>query len=58
MQPEPGHFFTVVQIFLNAIAILGGILGEQSLTPYFAKLLHSLFGEASQIDTLSFINRT
>lgn len=56
LQQEPGHFFTVVQIALNAIAILGGILGEQSLTPYFAKLFQSLFGEASWIDTLSFLS--
>ncbi len=56
LQQEPGHFFTVVQIALNAIAILGGILGEQSLTPYFAKLFHSLFGEAVWIDTLSFLS--
>jgi CBS domain containing-hemolysin-like protein len=55
LQQEPGHFFTVVQIALNAIAILGGILGEQAFTPYFAKVLHSLFGESSWIDTASFL---
>nr|WP_315476787.1 CNNM domain-containing protein [uncultured Undibacterium sp.] len=26
-QQEPGHFFTVVQIALNAVSILGGIWG-------------------------------
>ena len=33
LQQAPGHFFTVVQIGLNGVAILGGILGEQALTP-------------------------
>lgn len=54
LQQEPGNFFTVVQIALNAIAILGGILGEQALTPYFAKLFTHAFGLQSWIETLSF----
>ena len=28
MQDQPGEYFTVVQIGLNAVAILGGIIGE------------------------------
>ncbi|WMN59456.1 hemolysin family protein [Pseudoalteromonas xiamenensis] len=32
LQENPGAFFAMVQIALNAIAILGGILGEQALT--------------------------
>ncbi len=39
IQEQPGHYFTVVQIALNAIAILGGIVGEGTLTPYFADVL-------------------
>lgn len=39
LQEHPGNFFTVVQIGLNAVAILGGILGESAFTPYFAALL-------------------
>lgn len=31
LQEQPGHFFTVVQIGLNAVAILGGIIGESAL---------------------------
>src|SRR5690606_10659477 len=27
-QANPGHYFTVVQIGMNALAILGGIVGE------------------------------
>ncbi|CCQ09661.1 Putative membrane protein [Pseudoalteromonas luteoviolacea B = ATCC 29581] len=32
LQDNPGAFFAMIQIALNAIAILGGILGEQALT--------------------------
>ena len=28
LQQQPGNFFTVIQVALNAIAIMGGILGE------------------------------
>ena len=38
VQEQPGHYFTVVQIGLNAVAILGGVVGEGSLSPYFAEL--------------------
>lgn len=39
MQDDPGPYFTVVQIGLNAVAILGGIVGDSLLSPYFAALL-------------------
>ena len=35
IQEQPGHYFTIVQIGQNAIAILGGIVGEGALSPYF-----------------------
>jgi len=35
VQQHPGHYFTVVQIGINAVAILGGIVGEGALTPYY-----------------------
>ncbi|MEJ8813798.1 hemolysin family protein [Variovorax ureilyticus] len=38
IQEQPGHYFTVVQIGLNAVAILGGVVGEGSLSPYFQEL--------------------
>ncbi|MGA0570140.1 hemolysin family protein [Variovorax sp. VNK109] len=38
IQEQPGHYFTIVQIGLNAIAILGGIVGEGALSPYFNAL--------------------
>lgn len=34
LQDQPGHYFTVVQIGLNAVAILGGAVGESSVTPW------------------------
>lgn len=37
-QEQPGHYFTVVQIGLNAVAILGGIVGEGALSPHFSGL--------------------
>ncbi|SFK11746.1 Hemolysin, contains CBS domains [Nitrosomonas aestuarii] len=38
LQSHPGNFFTVVQIGLNAVAIMGGIVGESAFTPYFQML--------------------
>lgn len=34
LQAQPGNFFTVVQIGLNAVAIMGGIVGESAFTPH------------------------
>lgn len=39
MQENPGTFFTVVQIGLNAVAILGGIVGDAAFSPVFNSLL-------------------
>jgi CBS domain containing-hemolysin-like protein len=38
VQEQPGNYFTVVQIALNAIAILGGVVGEGAFSPYFSRL--------------------
>ncbi|WP_439214076.1 hemolysin family protein [Duffyella gerundensis] len=38
MQETPGMFFTVVQIGLNAVAILGGIVGDAAFSPAFYSL--------------------
>lgn len=46
LQEHPGNFFTVVQIGLNAVAILGGILGESAFTPYFSALLGLISNES------------
>ncbi|WP_268648275.1 CNNM domain-containing protein, partial [Escherichia coli] len=38
LQETPGIFFTVVQIGLNAVAILGGIVGDAAFSPTFKVL--------------------
>lgn len=35
VQQQPGDYFTVVQIGVNTVAILAGIVGEGALTPHF-----------------------
>ncbi|WP_312060031.1 hemolysin family protein, partial [Pantoea septica] len=54
MQETPGTFFTVVQIGLNAVAILGGIVGDAAFSPAFSSLF-SRFMEPALADQLSFI---
>ncbi len=39
VQEQPGDYFTVVQIGQNAVAILGGIVGESALSPTFTAQL-------------------
>ena len=52
LQENPGHFFTVVQIGLNAVAILGGIVGESALSPAFAELI-ALFYTGEYLSAVS-----
>lgn len=54
IQEQPGSYFTVVQIGLNAIAILAGILGEGMLTPYFSEWL-GWFMAPERAKTLGFV---
>jgi CBS domain containing-hemolysin-like protein len=42
LQGQPGHFFTAVQIGLNAVAILAGVLGEGAYAPAFSRLFVNL----------------
>ncbi|MES2073705.1 MAG: hemolysin family protein [Pseudomonadota bacterium] len=55
LQQQPGHFFTAVQIALNAVSILGGILGEQALSPYFSAAFHAVLGSGPWVDSASFL---
>lgn len=55
LQQQPGNFFTVIQVALNAIAIMGGILGEQALSPYVAAALEQVVGHADWLDRVSFL---
>ena len=56
LQETPGDYFTVIQIGLNAVAILGGIVGEGILSPYITNLLkdYTHIGVAT-IETISFL---
>ncbi|ATG75666.1 hypothetical protein CGX12_05745 [Zobellella denitrificans] len=54
LQEHPGNFFTVVQIGLNAVAILGGILGEAAFTP-FAQGLLGFFFDGAWVDKAAFV---
>ncbi|MCS4532872.1 hemolysin family protein [Neisseria montereyensis] len=40
MQEQPGSFITIVQIGLNAVAVLGGIIGEAAISPFFSQLFN------------------
>jgi CBS domain containing-hemolysin-like protein len=53
LQAQPGNFFTVVQIGLNAVAILGGVIGEPALTPHMADLVGNFY-QGPMLDTISF----
>ncbi|MDP8034287.1 hemolysin family protein [Pasteurella atlantica] len=52
LQECPGHFITVVQICLNMVAILGGIIGESAIRPYLYQLL-APYKYISGIETIS-----
>lgn len=51
MQEQPGSFITVVQVALNAVAILAGVIGESAVSPY----LEHLFGNETAASVVSFI---
>ncbi len=42
VQEQPGYYFTVVQLGVNTLAILAGVVGEGALTPHFEALLRPL----------------
>ncbi len=54
IQERPGNYFTVVQIGQNMLAILGGIVGEGALTPFFVSLLRYV-ASPQTAETLGFI---
>ena len=59
VQDEPGDFFTALQIGMNAVAILGGVVGEGAFSPMATRLLQTLHLDAAYIETsasvLSFV---
>lgn len=51
LQGQPGHFFTAVQIGLNTVAILAGVLGEGAYAPAFSQFFIK-FAESENADML------
>ena len=54
VQEQPGDYFTVVQIGQNAVAILGGVVGEGTLSPHFS-LFFEWWLDAPMAQTLGFL---
>lgn len=52
LQSQPGHFFTTIQIGLNAVAILAGVLGEGAYSPLFTGALLPYVGSTTTAATL------
>lgn len=48
VQETSGNFFAAIQIGINAIAILGGIVGENILSPFLKPVIMSWFSASSQ----------
>ena len=55
IQEQPGHYFTVVQIGQNAVAILGGIVGEGAMSPLFTELWRWWALDDAQARTAGFL---
>lgn len=53
LQEQSANFFAASQIGLNAIAILGGIVGESAFRPYFIELVSYIY-QGVYLDTISF----
>lgn len=54
LQQNSAEFFATSQIGLNAVAILGGIVGESALRPYFIDLI-SPFYQGKMLDNIGFM---
>ncbi|MFB6435146.1 MAG: hemolysin family protein [Candidatus Malihini olakiniferum] len=53
IQETPAIFFTVIQIGVNAMAILAGIIGDQAFSPY-CNMFFQRFMTLEMADTVSF----
>lgn len=53
LQEHSADFFATSQIGLNAVAILGGIVGESALRPYFADWIGYVY-QGAWLQNLSF----
>ncbi|MEN9545122.1 MAG: hypothetical protein RLZZ598_1955 [Pseudomonadota bacterium] len=55
LQDQPGRYITLVQIGLNAVTILGGIVGEGALSPVYTGWLERVV-EPDLAGTLGFVS--
>ena len=46
LQEQPGRFITVVQIGLNMVAVLGGVIGEATIRVYLQAFINQYTGGA------------
>jgi CBS domain containing-hemolysin-like protein len=53
VQEEPGDYFTAIQIGMNTVAILGGVVGEGAFAPMVADMLSRTALAAAQVETIS-----
>ncbi|TAK97281.1 MAG: HlyC/CorC family transporter [Aquabacterium sp.] len=53
VQEEPGDFFTAIQIGMNTVAILGGVVGEGAFAPLILPLLQRVQVPAGHAETLA-----
>lgn len=54
LQETPGIFFTVIQIGVNAVAILAGVVGDAAFSPYFNMLFDNVMSP-EMAERVSFI---
>jgi CBS domain containing-hemolysin-like protein len=54
LREHPGHFFTAVQIGLNGVAILGGIVGDHALSPFVTAALRPVY-DGAYLETIGFL---
>lgn len=54
LQENSAHFFATSQIGINAVAILGGSVGEDSLRPYFKAWIGQIY-QGYYLDNLAFL---
>lgn len=50
LQEHPGQFFTAVQIGINAVAILAGVVGDKAFEPLFRDLFIHMMDQHSAVD--------
>ncbi len=54
IQDQAGKFFAAAQIGLNAVAILGGILGQAAFTPYIDAAISPIY-DGKMLPSISFV---